>query len=471
VYERGARCGSSRVGCRVSTGAPVPEPLLVPLIEAAADTLRSLDASDVPAALRQLQSFDRRGFLHGPAPRQVRRVLERDEGFREQVIERFGERPEVKGFVEEWRVDDAFTIAEAADARGDLALLASTLWAMQPAGYEYGLGVVHAQYERRRHDDAHTDDVQAHARERDAAEEARRRSDAARIAAEADRERVEQELREERRARRTREDEARADAAAATRTAQGLAAQLDQAQAALQSAGDRAAREARRAQELEDDVRALRSDLEAARAARPRPPPAYVPARTPAPDHARRLATELDTLSRRVADAVAQPTPATGGRAKAPRAPARRAVPDLPAGVIADTVTGAEAMLRTHGVTLVVDGYNVSKRAWPDATPSEQRERLALALAALHARSGCSSTLVFDGDSTATGTPVLRRRGLRVLFSAAGEEADDVVVREVQQLSKRVPVVVASSDAWVREHAEEEGAVVIGAETLLAALR
>jgi predicted RNA-binding protein with PIN domain len=57
------------------------------------------------------------------------------------------------------------------------------------------------------------------------------------------------------------------------------------------------------------------------------------------------------------------------------------------------------------------------------------------------------------------------------LFSAAGEEADVVVVREVERLPKRVPVVVASSDAWVREHAEQEGAVVVGAGTLLAVAR
>jgi predicted RNA-binding protein with PIN domain len=128
--------------------------------------------------------------------------------------------------------------------------------------------------------------------------------------------------------------------------------------------------------------------------------------------------------------------------------------------------------LRTSGVLLVVDGYNVAKRAWPDATPGDQRERLALALAALHTRLGCSSTVVFDGDATGGAVvPVLRRRGLRVLFSAAGEEADDVVVREVAKQPKRVPVVVASSDAWVREHAEREGAVVIAADTLLAVAR
>ena len=48
-----------------------------------------------------------------------------------------------------------------------------------------------------------------------------------------------------------------------------------------------------------------------------------------------------------------------------------------------------------------------------------------------------------------------------MLFSDAGEEADEVVVREVEARPRRIPVVVASSDAWVREHAGEQGAVVV----------
>jgi len=58
-----------------------------------------------------------------------------------------------------------------------------------------------------------------------------------------------------------------------------------------------------------------------------------------------------------------------------------------------------------------------------------------------------------------------------VLFSDSGEEADEVVVREVARLPKRIPVVVASSDGWVREHAQAEGAVVVAADALVTALR
>ena len=65
----------------------------------------------------------------------------------------------------------------------------------------------------------------------------------------------------------------------------------------------------------------------------------------------------------------------------------------------------------------------------------------------------------------------IRRGGVRVVFSDAGEEADEVVLREIQALPKAVPVVVASSDAWIREHAEQEGAVVVPADALLSFLR
>jgi predicted RNA-binding protein with PIN domain len=75
-------------------------------------------------------------------------------------------------------------------------------------------------------------------------------------------------------------------------------------------------------------------------------------------------------------------------------------------------------------------------------------------------------TIVFDGDGSPYRAP-LRREGIRVLFSDAQEEADELLVRVVAGLPKRVPVVVVSSDAWVHEHAAHEGAVVVGAAALI----
>ena len=67
--------------------------------------------------------------------------------------------------------------------------------------------------------------------------------------------------------------------------------------------------------------------------------------------------------------------------------------------------------------------------------------------------------------------PAERRPGVRVRFSAAGEEADAVVVREVAALPPNVPVLVVSSDHEVREHSEAEGATVISSDAFLRAMR
>ena len=65
--------------------AGVPDALLLPLVEVAADVLRELEAVDVPSSLRQLHGFDRRGLLAGPGPCQLRRALVHDVTFAERV--------------------------------------------------------------------------------------------------------------------------------------------------------------------------------------------------------------------------------------------------------------------------------------------------------------------------------------------------------------------------------------------------
>jgi predicted RNA-binding protein with PIN domain len=107
---------------------------------------------------------------------------------------------------------------------------------------------------------------------------------------------------------------------------------------------------------------------------------------------------------------------------------------------------------------------------WGNVAPADQRDRLVAALNALHLRVRCDVVVVFDG-SDVEGVPVPRRLGVRVAFSEAGEEADPVVVREVAARPKRVPVVVASSDRWVREHSEAEGATVVSSTSLIELLR
>jgi predicted RNA-binding protein with PIN domain len=138
--------------------------------------------------------------------------------------------------------------------------------------------------------------------------------------------------------------------------------------------------------------------------------------------------------------------------------------------MVADSPEALAAMLRTKDTVLVVDGYNVSMQGWGDVALVDQRERLSAALAQLHARTRAPVTLVFDGAGV-EGVRSPRRPGVRVVFSAPGEEADRVVVREVARLPKHLPVVVVSSDGEVRADAERHGATVVSSATLLGALR
>ncbi len=375
-----------------------------------------------------------------------------------------------------WAANPSSSSLVEAAARGDLAACASALWACRPPAYEFGLGIIVVldaqERERRRESEAGKSLEQ----DRAAVEEARRRSDAARMEAEAAVARAEKELQKERGARRTREDQALANAAAAQRQADSLRTELERSHAEVEEHKKRLSVALQRARSLEDDLRTLRADTRAleerAQSLASRLDARDERALDEAVTVARQLSVSLEALQRRVREAVpaGEPPRERVARAREP-APVRRTTPQVPLGVVGDTPAGLEAMLNTPGVVLVIDGYNVAHQGWPDATPADQRERLGIAVTALCRRVRCEVVLVFDGDGTSGPRPVLRRGGVRVLFSDAGQEADELVILEVEALPRRVPVVVASSDAWVREHAAEQGAAVVGADTLARVLR
>lgn len=183
------------------------------------------------------------------------------------------------------------------------------------------------------------------------------------------------------------------------------------------------------------------------------------------------LAEELAAGLRRLADA-SPPTRTRPQRHDVPRQASRRrrAPVRLPPGMQDDDPAALEAMIRTPGLAVIVDGYNVSMLAWPKALVAEQRERLCDALAEFQLRFRCEVTVVFDGAEV-PGVRPLRRRGLRVLFSSAGQEADEVILGEVMFRPDEVPVIVVSSDREVRAGAEAEGAMVLAADELLALMR
>ena len=138
--------------------------------------------------------------------------------------------------------------------------------------------------------------------------------------------------------------------------------------------------------------------------------------------------------------------------------------------MLEDDPVAVAAMVRTPGVAVIVDGYNVSMQAWPDASAADQRDRLCDALVEFQLRTRCEVTVVFDGAEV-TGVRPRRRRGLRVVFSAPGQEADEVVVGEVMFRPAEVPVIVVSSDREVQAAAESEGAAVLDADAFLQLMR
>lgn len=127
-------------------------------------------------------------------------------------------------------------------------------------------------------------------------------------------------------------------------------------------------------------------------------------------------------------------------------------------------------MVGTEGLVLLVDGYNVTMRGWPGTPVAQQRDQLVSALHRLHLRLRSHAIVVFDGADV-EGVVPRRSPGVRVVFSPDGRDADPVIIEQLRAMPARVPVLVASSDHWVRDEATRAGATVVPADALLAVLR
>ncbi|SED35488.1 YacP-like NYN domain-containing protein [Nocardioides exalbidus] len=116
---------------------------------------------------------------------------------------------------------------------------------------------------------------------------------------------------------------------------------------------------------------------------------------------------------------------------------------------------------------LVVDGYNVTKSAWPSATLEAQRSRLVAALGPLVARSGAETTVVFDAAESTTRTAMPAPRGVRVVFSPAGVIADDVIRQLVAAEPRGRVVVVVTDDQALARDLVRDGARVVPSAALI----
>jgi len=142
-------------------------------------------------------------------------------------------------------------------------------------------------------------------------------------------------------------------------------------------------------------------------------------------------------------------------------APVGRSAPD-------DDPALLDELLALPQVHLIVDGYNVTKTAWPSAPLHSQRQRLATALGALVAQRRVEVTLVFDGATLSGPVQLNPPRGVRVRFSPAGVTADEVIRQLVRAEPPGRPVVVVSSDREVADSIVAMGARALAATSLTA---
>jgi predicted RNA-binding protein with PIN domain len=411
----------------------LPEPVRTRIVSMTADALP--DVPRLPAAVRRVATFapTRRARLGATA---IADALA-DDDFRARVGVQVAARP----------------APDAADPAADAALR----WLVRPEGWEDGFDDVVRRVAER----APSGDDGSGRADRELERLRTKLADA------------EQAVRDLRAAHRAQLDDVKAENATLRRKLGDTRTSERQAQAAAAEA--LAAREAAesvaqdRAAALEKDNRRLRGQVEQLEAEASR---GRREARSERDDATLRQRLLLETVidaATGLRRELALP-PVTGSpadRVEADVAAAGARTPSSSGSLGAASPALLEQLLAMPRARLVIDGYNVSKSAWPSSSLEAQRIRLVTALAPLVARTGAETTVVFDAAETDHRPPVNAPRGVRVLFSPRGVIADDVIRDLVAAEPTGRALVVVSDDREVAEDAARGGARVATAGALL----
>lgn len=424
---------------------PLPEDVRRRVVGTAAEAFSSLTTAELPASLRQYARFTpaRRAKFAANA---LAAALEGDPAFRQRVASRVRQaQPDLAGAL------DTGTVPAAADPLD----IAAAAYLLRPAGWTglvaaAGDEVARAHAERanegvaRELKKAKEELAELRTSSRADADRARTELEAARRESDALQRKVRSAVNDVRRAEAAlRKVESELEnvrsAAAVERTqadseARRLRTRLSEAESAIE-AGRRAAREGRSVEDMRLRL-LLDTVLDAAQGLR------------------RELA--LPPTTGRPADTVDAVAP---GR-MTPKDIARRALSE-------DDPALLDQLLALPQAHLVVDGYNVTKTGYPTMPLEKQRLRLLGGLAALAAQSGAEVTCVFDGADLEAPVLLAPPRGVRVLFSKAGQTADELIRRLVRAEPPGRPVVVVSADREVADGVRRNGARPVASTLLL----
>ncbi|TKA08631.1 NYN domain-containing protein [Actinacidiphila oryziradicis] len=431
-----------------SLDRPLPEGVRHRVVTLAADAFGGLTHAELPSQLRPYARFtpNRRAKFAATA---LAATLEGDPAFRQRIAGKLREaQPELAEAL------DAGTPPPAVDPLD----VAAAAYLLRPPGW-VKLVAAAGEEAQRAHDERVGEEAAREVRQlRDELAEVRDQARADALKARADLEGVRKEAEAlQRRLRSAASDVKRAEAAlrkveaeledvrstaatektAADSEARRLKARLTESESALE-ASRRAVREGRSI----EDVRLrllLDTVLDAAAGLR------------------RELALPpRDMMGVRPADTVDAVKPG----AISPKDIARRALSENDPALL-------DQLLALPQAHLVVDGYNVTKTGYPALPLEKQRLRLLGGLAVLAAQSGAEVTCVFDGADLDAPVLLAPPRGVRVLFSKAGETADELIRRLVRAEPAGRPIVVVSADREVADGVARAGARPVASTLLL----
>jgi predicted RNA-binding protein with PIN domain len=185
------------------------------------------------------------------------------------------------------------------------------------------------------------------------------------------------------------------------------------------------------------------------------------------------LRREVTRLNRELTTAQAGKPPPRRPRADTqPRLPEVRTPLEVPKGLFAESPETLDLWLKHPGVTLLIDGYNVSKTegGFGSLSLEHQRDRLVDEVDRLARTRGVPSTIVFDGAQLEPASVRRKRRTVVVAYSRPPEIADDHLVALLRQQPNH-PVIVVTNDRELQAKSVALGATIARAEQLLTLLR